>query len=518
MKRVRRVFTSDFSLLFASALLAALPLTFSSLYLLSWVSFVPFFVCLLRGCGKLRFRSAFAKGAYFGFFYHLFVYFWFLWLYPLDFAGLSRPASLGVILLAWVGISAAHGLAFAAPFLLGCFVSKQTKQPFLVLSSAIVGILFALRIQRASELAFPWIRISLGQYRAPALIQSASLFGAEGLDCLILFVSALLALALCSKKKKRIASGLLALLLFSSNLLFGLLRLEGAQEGKSIQVSCVQGCVLSGDKWNGAQTSLETYVSLTENATPRDSDLVIWPESAVPTNLAENERLLSLYQGLSETLSTPILMGCFWKQDGKTTNSAILLDEKNVSEPYSKQILVPFGERMPYRKVVSTLFPALTKINMLSEDLQAGSSSALMDWEGKKIGTVICFESIFPDVVRKSVRDGANLLVIVTNDSWYEDSPAVWQHLAHAVFRSVENGRGTVRCANSGVSAVIDENGRLKSVLGPLEKGVLTETVSFSDENTLYSKLGDVVLPALSCFVMIWFVVILLQERRRKNV
>ena len=137
-----------------------------------------------------------------------------------------------------------------------------------------------------------------------------------------------------------------------------------------------------------------------------------------------------------------------------------------------------------------------------------------MEYQGNKIGTVICFESIFPELVRKSVRDGAELLVIVTNDSWYEDSPAVWQHLAHATFRSVENGRATVRCANSGVSAFIDGKGKILSQLGPLEQGTLTDTVSFSEETTLYSLVGDFVLP-LGCVVLIaWLFVLMARERR----
>jgi apolipoprotein N-acyltransferase len=230
--------------------------------------------------------------------------------------------------------------------------------------------------------------------------------------------------------------------------------------------------------------------------------------------LATSPALLSAYQSLSESVGKPILMGCFWKDGDATTNSAVLLDETSCSEPYSKRILVPFGERMPYRAVLAKLFPFLEEINMLSSDLAAGKDSALMDFNGHKLGAVICFESVFPELVRDSVRDGAEMLVIVTNDSWYEDSPAVWQHLAHATFRSVENGRATVRCANSGVSAFIDEKGRILSELGPLEQGILTDTVSFSSETTLYSVLGDFVLPTGFALWLVWLFVLILMERK----
>lgn len=502
-------------LLFFSAFFSALPLSFPSLFLLSWISFAPFFYLILKSAGEWSFRSALGHGLWFGFWYHFFVYFWFLWLYPLDFAGLSGLPAVAVILLAWPGISLIHGALFAIPSLLCRFLAKGVHSRSALAFAAILGILFAQRLTALSQLAFPWVKVSLGQYRATALIQSASLFGMEGLDFIILCVSACLALFFLSQGKRKVLSLGLAAVLFVTNFLFGVIRLAlPEKEEESLTVSCIQGCILSGEKWASYDAALETYSSLTGEVDDEDVDLVVWPESAVPLNLATSPELLALYQSLSEMIGKPILMGCFWKDGSATTNSAVLLDEKSCSEPYSKQILVPFGERMPYRGVLSAIFPFLEEINMLSSDLAPGKDSALMELKGRKIGTVICFESIFPDLVRKSVRDGAEMLVIVTNDSWYEDSPAVWQHLAHATFRSVENGRSTVRCANSGVSAFIDEKGRGLSELGPLKQGVLTDTVSFSKESTLYSLLGDFVLPTGFAVLLGWLLVMKLIERK----
>ncbi|MBQ3075498.1 MAG: apolipoprotein N-acyltransferase, partial [Clostridia bacterium] len=161
--------------------------------------------------------------------------------------------------------------------------------------------------------------------------------------------------------------------------------------------------------------------------------------------------------------------------------------------------------------------PVLEEINMLSSDLAAGEGSVLIEGKQGSFGSVICFESLFPSLTRQSVKDGAEMIVLVTNDSWYKDSPGVWQHLAHAVFRSVENSRSTARCANSGVSAFIDSRGRLTSVLGPLEKGILTDSVSFSDETTLYTLWGDLLLPCLVALWMLSAVPVISLERRRKD-
>jgi len=155
---------------------------------------------------------------------------------------------------------------------------------------------------------------------------------------------------------------------------------------------------------------------------------------------------------------------------------------------------------------------------MLSSDLAAGSGAQIMKTEQGNYGCIICYESIFPHLVRESVGEGAQMLVILTNDSWYEDSPAVWQHLAHAVFRSVENARSTVRCANSGVSALIDSRGRIIKELGPLEQGTVSGTLSFSEETTLYTTLGRPVLPLFFWGVCIRCVVLSVRERRCKHV
>ena len=516
MKRFQDFFAKPYVLLAISALCAALPLTVPSLFLLSWVAFVPFFLVMLRLQEKRKFRRALAQGVFFGFLYHAFVYFWFLWLYPLDFAGLDGAASVAVVLLAWLGISLLHGALFAIPTLLCSLVSGKIRSRSFLLLTAIVGILLAEWIPTLSALAFPWVRLSLGHYKAPVMIQFASVFGIYGVDFLLLAFAALLTLALTSaRKKQKLALFLGALILFTSNLLFGILRLSTVEEGESITVSSVQGCVLSGEKWSG-QSTLDTFVNLSREAS--DCDLILWPESAIPVNLASYPELLEEYRALSAELDTPIMMGCFWKIDGQTSNSVILVDRDSVSDVYSKRHLVPFGEKMPYRPLLSRLLPVLEEINMLSSDLAEGEESVVIESEQGSLGSIICFESLFPELVRQSVKDGAGMIVLVTNDSWYKDSPGVWQHLAHAVFRSVENSRSTARCANSGVSAFIDSRGRLKSILGPLEKGVLTDTVSFSEERTVYTILGDVLLP---CLVALWLMLaglLSLGERRKKIV
>lgn len=491
-------------------------MTFPSLFFLSWVAFVPLFLVILRESGKGPLLRAAGRGVFFGFFYHAFVYFWFLWMYPLDFAGLTGAESVFVVILGWLGISLIHGVLFAVPTLLCHWVAKRLPSTPFLLFTAVFAFLLAEWVTELSPLAFPWVRVSLGQYRAPILIQLASVLGIEGVDLLILSVSAFLAWGLFCEKNHRAPILLSAAAVFLSNLVFGFALLSRDAGGESLTVTSLQGCILAGEQWSGESSALETYTEMTESV-PEETELVVWPESAVPVNLYLSNSLQDEYLLLSERIDKPILMGCFWKMDGKSTNSAVLVNEGTISEAYTKRHLVPFGEYLPYRDVLSRILPVLGEINVLKSDLAQGTDSALFSLNEKKLGGIICFESVFPSLVRESVRDGAEILVVMTNDGWYKDSPAVYQHLAHAVFRSVENGRSTVRCASSGVSAFIDETGRIQSELGPLQRGTLTERVTFSDSVTPYTAMGRITLPVLAALFFFGFVTLFALERRRKH-
>ena len=140
---MKKILSDSYILLLLSALLAALPMTFPSLFLLSWVAFIPFFLVVLKRDEKKSWMRSVFKGIFFGFFYHIFVYFWFLWMYPLDFAGLNNGESLFVVLLAWLGISLIHGILFIIPTLLCHLVSKKIRNPGFLLFTAVFGILLS---------------------------------------------------------------------------------------------------------------------------------------------------------------------------------------------------------------------------------------------------------------------------------------------------------------------------------------------------------------------------------------
>ena len=173
------------------------------------------------------------------------------------------------------------------------------------------------------------------------------------------------------------------------------------------------------------------------------------------------------------------------------------------------------------RDLVRVIFPPLADISMLSSDLTPGADSALFETPWGEIGSMICFDSIYEDLLLESVGDGAELMVISSNDSWFFDTAAVYQHKAQGQLRAIESGRYTVRAANTGISAVIDPQGRSLCEIEPLVPGYAVQSVSMRENTTPYMLLGNlfVYLCAAFCILLyIWSAWLRKQEQRLEQI
>ena len=176
-------------------------------------------------------------------------------------------------------------------------------------------------------------------------------------------------------------------------------------------------------------------------------------------------------------LSLVLLVGVFavaaLADDNAADAATVVYPDGSMDEVvYAKRHLVPFGEYVPWRPLIEVLIPPLTEINMLSSDFAPGEGTALVSTPFGKVGGLICFDSIYECLTLDSVRDGAELLVLPTNDSWFTDSAAVYMHSAQARLRAIESGRWIVRSADTGISSVIDPRGRSHEELAPLVEGM----------------------------------------------
>ena len=175
-------------------------------------------------------------------------------------------------------------------------------------------------------------------------------------------------------------------------------------------------------------------------------------------NVLNDREICNFSSDLAVRCNATVVVGGFVEGEELDENSLIFVSPDGSIEEkvYSKRHLVPFGEYVPLRKLITTLIPPLAEISMLSEDLAPGTDSNVVDTAAGKLGGLICFDSIYETIALDSVRDGAEIIVLGTNDSWFLDSAAVYMHNAQAKLRAVETGRYIVRSANTGISSIID--------------------------------------------------------------
>ena len=497
-----------YSIFFILGLVNSLPFHFDFFSIVSWFSFAPFLwliTKLQKEYTSIKKSFLFAFCFYFAYFFS--VYSFFVALYPMDFVGLGRISSILVIAFAWLALSLLHSSIIALFTLFSFFVCANRKNQ--ILSNALIFVIFEF-ILSVGPCAFPWARFSLPQSNTPTLIQTASFFGPYLIDFLLLVVNGFIAIAFIEKKS--VYSLMFAILIFVVNLLLGVFCLGTPIEsvGKA-DALIVQGNVLHDNKWKGS-SSYDVYMNLTKTV-DEEVDMIVWGETAVPTELNRSKKISKELEQFSFENNVEMIVGGFYSSSsGRLYNSAYYVNENGISnEVYFKRRLVPFGEYLPLRSLLEKL-PFLDEINMLSYDLSPGNSTSVMNADNGKVGCLICFDSIFQNLARKSVKDGAELIVVITNDSWYKDYPAVFHHNSQSVWRAVENRRWVVRSANSGVSSFISPYGKIVSKLPPLTEGRIVESVDFIQSKTLYTKFGDIIVFAY----LIMLLLIIINDNRTK--
>ncbi len=492
-------------LLLSGALLLGLCILFPALGVLEWVALAPSGLAILTAARdrSIRLRRMYGYGfCFFGCFY-LVNFHWFLYMYPLTFAGLSDTASAVVVAVAWFGLSALQTVGAAALFPLfalavrGKFLSgKPTLHPLLF------AALWAAREWIQANMGWagvPWARLPLGQVGLRLTLQSAAYFGSYFITFLLAGVGMLLADLLLHPDRARLC-GILAGSLLVGNLALGGLRLlTRPAEGDAVQVAAVQGNMSSLEKWSGNSSAVSAarYEALTRQAAAEGATLIVWPETALTVSIDRAVSSRDWLSRLARETGTTLLVGAFTSGTGTDSsrqyNSIVaFLPDGSMSETvYSKQKPVPFGEFVPYRELVMLLVPPLADIGMLESDLLVGDCSEVFDLGVGRVGSLICFDSIYESTALDSVRRGAQLLAVSTNDSWFQDSRGVWMHNAQSSLRAIETGRYVVRAGNTGVSSVIDPTGRVTAELDPLLTGYVPGTVRLCDEQTLYTRTGN---------------------------
>jgi len=503
-------------LLFIGAVLTALTLIFPIIGFLQWFTMIP----ILIGVYRLfdREKTSLWKAYRYGFFtvyvYYVVIYHWFVRLYPLDFVGLDHASSVVVILAGCLGLPLLQAVLGGFIFVFYALIKRSgifEKLPLIApFAFASLWIVFEFS-STFGWTGVPWGRLALGQIEFLPMLQSASLFGSYFVSWLLVIVNGLLAYCVLYRRKTLICTVLAGSLLLS-NLVFGLIRFSVPDEGdQSVKVAVIQGNINSHDKWgaDSYQKTRDVYGELTRYAAEEGAELIVWPETAFPTVLTKNTTNGKFVCSLAKECDVTLIVGAMAKDgEGNEYNALFMIDPDGTMRQdfYAKRHLVPFGEYVPMKDVIMTLIPPLADL-ALGGDMTPGDGSALFETEWGKIGSLICFDSIYEELTLESVRDGASLMVLSSNDSWFYDSAAVYQHQAQAQLRAIESGRDFVRSANTGISSVISADGSVKAWIDPLEKGYAVQTVEIRQNSTLYTVIGNlfVYLCALFALALIFF-------------
>jgi len=330
------------------------------------------------------------------------------------------------------------------------------------------------------SLAFPWNSLSTALTRIPALIQVASLTGAQGVSFWIVGVNVLVFFLIrgVSDRKRLCALLLCFAAMVAVPLVYGLAALSRSEpKGRTLRISLLQGNIDPYKKWTPAfiDSNFVIYDGMTRAAARDSADLVVWPESATPCYLRHKFVYLNWIKYLSDSLMIPILTGSpdyEWtdSEKAKNYNAAFLIRPGSWEiDAYYKMRLVPFSERVPFSGAFPFLEKWAMKVTPELGDYSPGDSLRLFHFTAPSSGrrhafaTLICFESVFPDLARKFSRMGAEFLVIITNDGWFGNTSGPRQHADIAVLRAVETGKWIARCANTGISEFIDPHGRIVS-------------------------------------------------------
>ena len=459
------------------------------LWILAWIGFVPLFLLLKNKTPKKAFLISYLVGlAYF-----LFTVYWLVYV---------TLAGLIVLVLYLALYFGAFGLIF----------SYVEKKPRPVLDLFLIPSAWVVLEYIRSHLftGFGWELLGYTQYKILPIIQIADIAGAYGVSFLIMMVNYAL-YKLCfgpwamsyEQIKKKMPVILLPILLLNITLIYGYFRINSyplSAKRYPLRISIVQGNIPQEQKWDEEYRNsiIDKYIDLTKLAAKDKPDLIIWPETAVPGFLNIEEDLQKKIVALEEEIKIPLLAGTpIYKFTGKDSyyNSAILISEdKKFDKRYDKLHLVPFGEYIPFEDKLPFL-----RAGRLDEitGFSPGKEFTIFEVKDAKFGVLICFEDIFPGLVRQFNKRGADFMVVITNDAWFKKTKAPYQHAAASVFRAVENRVNIIRAANTGLSCFIDKNGTITESVKNSEgkeifiTGIKTYDINTGKHKTLYTKYGD---------------------------
>ncbi len=472
----------------------------TSLDFIAWIAFVPLFYALHRARGP---GKAALCGLVFGLVFFVLDVSWNY--HTLTVHGHLSPFTAVVVFLGLVLFLALFPSLF-------CFVlallSEKGARLVVVAPVLWTGLEF---VRSFIFTGFPWDLVGYSQLSNSTLVQVSDITGVYGITFLVLLVNCAVWELLCACGSERRVPwktlvGATATVLLV--LAYGTVRIRDFPEptatDKGFRIGVLQGNIPQKIKWkeSARDYTFRVYEVLAQNAVDKGAELLVWPETSVPVLFGGSDPAWKRTFEISANLNVPMLVGAPFRvvRNGETHyyNSAFLLKAPSVLTRYDKVHLVPFGEYMP----LAWLLPLGPGLAAREADYSAGAGVNVMSVTGSPpFSVLICYEAIFPELARSALRHGARILVNITNDGWFGDTAAPFQHLAMARLRAVENRVWLIRCANTGISVAVDPAGRVMRRIPLSKSGAFVISVPHSPAaGSFYSQYGD--LFAWGCLVV----------------
>ncbi len=524
---------------FFLCLLSAVLLIFSfptfDLWLFAWFGFVPLFFVLKKKSKWKAFLLSFFTG----------IVFWAGTIYWLIHVTLPGTIILILYLALYFGL---FGI-LVSTYLLPILRQAQDTSPkdtersrsatcYLLFIPSLWVLLEYIRSHLFT--GFGWALLGYSQYLNLSVIQIADITGAWGVSFLVMMVNVAIYLVVSPSislrtdgersrtiscqlsvvSKIKICSAVILCLFIT--LIYGYYKLTLPTTyyllPTKLRVSVIQANIPQHLKWMPSARAyiLDEYTALTKEAGSESPDLIIWPEAASPGILGEEDWVFEDIFSLAKEVKIPLLIGAVVNEKEKYFNSALLLSSSGeIAGRYDKLHLVPFGEYIPLKK----LLPFLETVVPIG-DMAQGQEYTISEIQNFKFAVLICFEDLFPKLSRQFVKKGAQFLINITNDAWYKETSASFQHLQASVFRAVENRVFLCRAANTGVSGFIGPGGKIISQVED-ESGKKIFISGFNTQNigvskrplSFYTRYGDVFVAA--CFLFFLYGIIFAFKKKQ---
>lgn len=464
-----------------------------SLYYLCWIALTPLLIAILRSRSSLgkSFLLAYVSGIiwYAGSCY---------WIFHVmhSYGGLAPPVAFGVLVLFCLYLALYHGI-FG---LLTAMVARSSRVGPARALFFVPFIWVAVELARARITGFPWDLLGYTQIDNIPLTRIATVTGVYGISWVVALLNCVLALGIFRFRERGIS--LLALGIAAAVALqIGIFVKPETSAADRSAVLLQENLPVDFNEWTADyyDRTIATLVQLSTSG-PNDSqrqkvhpNLVIWPESPAPFYSAD-AKFRHWMTSLASDSGAYLIVGNVGVNSGEDPrhpqvfNSAVLVTpEGEIKARYDKIHLVPFGEYVPFK----SLLVFAEKLTKEVSDFSRGSHRTVFDLGEHKAGTFICYESIFPNEVRQFARNGAELLVNISNDGWFGESGAPGQHLNMARMRAIENHRWVLRSTNTGISGSIDPFGRVVERAPRNVRTALRVPFAFTNVTTFYTRFGD---------------------------